>query len=206
MTVRPWSAVAYVPSACLVARTNVLGTGFDPRLRCGEDVDLVWRLHDAGHRVRHVADVELAHDAPHGHGVAGRGSFYGTSAALLAARHGSKAAPGVLSRVGAVAIAGVLLQRRWSWTVTAGATLWSLRESRRRLPELSAPQYLLTHPGRDRGARPPDVRPRPAALAAGHARGTSRPAQSCGQQPRPRPRSHTSAPPPATGRAGYRCG
>ena len=41
--------VPYVPSAALIVRTEL--ARFDEALRYGEDVDLVWRLHDAGHRV-----------------------------------------------------------------------------------------------------------------------------------------------------------
>ena len=47
----PGTRVAYVPTAALVVRRAALapaaGTGgvFDPALRWGEDVDLVWRLH-----------------------------------------------------------------------------------------------------------------------------------------------------------------
>lgn len=142
-TVRPWSPVAYVPSACLVARVEMLGAGFDPRLRSGEDVDLVWRLHDAGHRVRYVAEVEVAHDVRRS--VAqwlGRKAFYGTSAALLAERHGDKVAPAVLSPLGAATVAGALLQRRWSWAIAAGLTTWTVHDAGRRLPELTVTQRL----------------------------------------------------------------
>jgi len=43
-------------SACLLIRRNCFGDGFDETLRYGEDVDLVWRLHDRGWLVRYVAD------------------------------------------------------------------------------------------------------------------------------------------------------
>jgi mycofactocin system glycosyltransferase len=49
---RPYGRVAFVPSAALLARRTALGTGFDEDLRVGEDVDLVWRLHDAGWQTR----------------------------------------------------------------------------------------------------------------------------------------------------------
>ena len=46
--------VSYVPTAALLVRRAALdsvtpggGAVFDPALRYGEDVDLVWRLHDA---------------------------------------------------------------------------------------------------------------------------------------------------------------
>ncbi len=51
--VRPYAQVWYVPSAAMVARREALGAGFDEALHLGEDVDLVWRLHDAGWQVRY---------------------------------------------------------------------------------------------------------------------------------------------------------
>ncbi|HET6953163.1 MAG TPA: glycosyltransferase, partial [Acidimicrobiales bacterium] len=44
--VRPGSRVPYVPTAALLVRRTALASvgGFDPRMRVGEDVDLVWRL------------------------------------------------------------------------------------------------------------------------------------------------------------------
>lgn len=142
-TARPWSRVAYLPSACLVARVDALGTGFDPRMRSGEDVDLVWRLQAAGHRIRYVAELEVRHDVRGTVGAwLGRKAFYGSSAAPLAARHGDRVAPAVLTPLGAAAIAGVLLQRRWSWGVAFGCAGWIARDARRRLPELTVRQRL----------------------------------------------------------------
>src|SRR5262249_28406861 len=87
----PGTRVAYVPTAALVvprparapagsgaasdpaagpgaACDPATGTGgaFDPALRWGEDVDLVWRLHDAGWRIRHDPAVRVSHHEPHG--------------------------------------------------------------------------------------------------------------------------------------------
>ena len=122
-TVRPWSPVTYVPSACLAARLDALGDGFDPLLRSGEDVDLVWRLQAAGHRVRYAAEVTVSHDARDTvAGWLGRKVFYGTSAATLAHRHGDRVAPAVLTRALVTTSLGVLLQRRWSLALgVAGA-------------------------------------------------------------------------------------
>ncbi len=94
--VRPRSWVPYVPTAALVVRRRALDSvgGFDERLRTGEDVDLVWRLHDAGWRVRYQPDVTVTH--PVRATVAGwaRQRFgYGRSAAPLARRHGDAVAP-----------------------------------------------------------------------------------------------------------------
>lgn len=122
-TVRPWSAVSYVPTACLVARVAALGDGFDEDMASGEDVDLVWRLRDARWRVRHAAEVVAWH---HGRSTvsswAGRKAFYGTSAAGLARRHGELVTPAVLTTESAALIGAVVVQRRWSLAV-AGAVV-----------------------------------------------------------------------------------
>lgn len=119
-TVRPWSFVSYVPSACLVARVEVLGDGFEPALRSGEDVDLIWRLQADGHRVRYAAEVGALHDSRSTlAGWLGRKTFYGTSAAPLAKRHGDRVAPAVMTGPVAVAAAGLWMQRRWSIAVAA---------------------------------------------------------------------------------------
>ncbi len=142
-TVRPLSRVAYLPSACLVARVDILGAGFDPALRSGEDVDLVWRLHDAGHRIRYVAKIEAHHDArPSVRAWLSRKAFYGSSAAALAERHGDKVAPAVLTTVTATAVAGVLVQRGWSWGVAAACAAWMVRDVGQRRPELSLERRL----------------------------------------------------------------
>jgi mycofactocin system glycosyltransferase len=60
--VRPYAQVWYLPSAAMVARREALGRGFDEELTLGEDVDLVWRLHDAGWRVRYDPRVAVAHE------------------------------------------------------------------------------------------------------------------------------------------------
>jgi mycofactocin glycosyltransferase len=59
--VRPYSWVWYVPSAAMVARREALGAGFDEGLTLGEDVDLVWRLHDAGWQVRYEPWTSVEH-------------------------------------------------------------------------------------------------------------------------------------------------
>ena len=60
--VRPYSWVWYVPSAAMVSRRAALGAGFDEDLDLGEDVDLVWRLHDAGWHVRYEPRTCVAHE------------------------------------------------------------------------------------------------------------------------------------------------
>ena len=94
--VRPGSPIPYVPSAALVVRAAV-ATGaelFDPALRGGEDVDLVWRLVDAGWDVRYVPSSAVEHDGPAtvGSFLAWR-VFYGSTAGPLALRHPAAMAP-----------------------------------------------------------------------------------------------------------------
>jgi mycofactocin system glycosyltransferase len=95
-----------------VARRDALGDGFDESMRVAEDVDLVWRLVAAGWRVRYEPSAAVAHE----HRAATvewlrRRAFYGTGAALLAARHGAAVAPVVLSPWSAAAWALALTGR-----------------------------------------------------------------------------------------------
>ena len=102
--VRPLSAVSYVPSAALLVRRTALGAGFDETMRVAEDVDLVWRLAAAGWRVRYEPRAAVAHAHPVATGEwLRRRAFYGTGAALLAARHGGLVAPLVLAPSSALA-------------------------------------------------------------------------------------------------------
>ncbi|SOC51915.1 mycofactocin system glycosyltransferase [Blastococcus aggregatus] len=111
--VRPLTAVSYVPSAALLGRTAALaGAGFDETMRVAEDVDLVWRLTAAGWRVRYDPAAEVAHEHPTGTAEwLRRRAFYGTGAALLAARHDGLVsplvvAPDVAAAVGLAAAGG----------------------------------------------------------------------------------------------------
>ena len=86
--VRPGTPVAYVPSAALIMRTAALPQApFDPALRYGEDVDLIWRLIDQGWRIRYDPSVTVEHED---HDVLKRRFLYGTSAAPLKRRHPDK--------------------------------------------------------------------------------------------------------------------
>jgi hypothetical protein len=90
----PNSTVHFVPSACLMIRRSSFGEGFDETLRYGEDVDLVWRLHDQGWLVRYVAEVAVTHRARDSwRGWWGQRLRYGQSSSELAKRHGERLAP-----------------------------------------------------------------------------------------------------------------
>lgn len=99
--VAPGLVVSYVPAACLLVRLAGLEAvgGFDPGLRYGEDVDLVWRLGDQAGTVRYDPSVVIHHPARRSLGSFARQRFgYGSSAGPLAARHGDRLAPVRLSR------------------------------------------------------------------------------------------------------------
>ncbi|USC13846.1 MULTISPECIES: mycofactocin biosynthesis glycosyltransferase MftF [Rhodococcus] len=88
--VKSGSPVSYVPSAAIIVRRDVLTAtgGFDEAMHVAEDVDLCWRLQEAGWRLRYEPVAHVAHD----HRVGfrkwfTRKAFYGTGAAPLASRH-----------------------------------------------------------------------------------------------------------------------
>ncbi|TFV82819.1 mycofactocin biosynthesis glycosyltransferase MftF, partial [Blastococcus sp. CT_GayMR16] len=125
-SVRALSAVSYVPSAALLARRAALGDGFDQSMRVAEDVDLVWRLTGAGWRVRYEPAALVAHQHPaRTADWLRRRAFYGTGAALLAARHvgdrrqcpGHGAVAGIRPR----AVGGLLRAERRAAGPTGGA-------------------------------------------------------------------------------------
>lgn len=131
----PGAAVAWLPSACLVGRVRLLGNGFDPTMRVGEDVDLVWRADASGRVVRYDPTVTASHDVRTTVRTwLGRKFVYGTGGADLAARHGDKVAPAALSATMAVGAAAILLRRWWSLPVAAAALATTTRNLAPRLP------------------------------------------------------------------------
>jgi len=116
--VRPRSAISWASTACVIARRDALGDGFDEALRVGEDVDLGWRLVDAGWRVRYEPRVAVAHEHRTRSGDwLLRKAVYGTGAAPLAERHPEHIAPAVLAPWSAGVVAALLAQRWWSLPV-----------------------------------------------------------------------------------------
>lgn len=96
----PHSPVSYVPSAAIICRSAAIRDvgGFDETLHSGEDVDLCWRLIEAGARLRYEPIALVAHDhrTQLGEWIA-RKAFYGGSAAPLSVRHPDKTSPLVIS-------------------------------------------------------------------------------------------------------------
>src|SRR5206468_8616958 len=122
------SPVPYVPSAALLLRRAAAPDGFDPALEVGEDVDLVWRLSDAGWRVLYDPRATVRHEhrtaLP---AFARRRLTYARSIALLA-RRPPGALPAVwvepwsasaLAALGSVRIDGVLTAATTAATRTA---------------------------------------------------------------------------------------
>lgn len=108
----PMGRVSYVPTATLIVRRAALRSGFDERLRFGEDVDLVWRLHAAGWTVRFDPRVRVRHQEPvRWRDLVRRHYRYGTGAARLARRHPKRLAPLVIEPW-TTAIAACVLVRR----------------------------------------------------------------------------------------------
>jgi mycofactocin system glycosyltransferase len=110
-TVRPGRAVAYVPTAALLVRRTAL-VPFDEDLRYGEDVDLVWRLVEAGGVVRYDPTVVVEHTEPtHAVERLVRRFRYGTSAAPLAQRHPGSLTHLVLPPMPTAVVALLLFRR-----------------------------------------------------------------------------------------------
>jgi mycofactocin glycosyltransferase len=98
--VMPYTTVSYVPSAAIICRSSILRDvdGFDETLNSGEDVDLCWRLVEAGARLRYEPIAWVAHDhRTELRDWIARKAFYGGSAAPLSVRHPDKMAPLVIS-------------------------------------------------------------------------------------------------------------
>ena len=97
--VKPGAPLGFLPSAALAVRRSALPPDpFDERLRVGEDVDLVWRLIDAGALVRYEPHAVVTHEIrPAARRWAARIFDYGTSAAELDRRHPGRLAPARLS-------------------------------------------------------------------------------------------------------------
>ena len=201
--VRPRTRVAYVPSAALAVRPADLppvpaggGAGpFDERMRVAEDVDLCWRVDEAGGRIRYEPAARVAHR--HRVGAAAllaRRAYYGTGAAPLARRHGADVAPAVAALWSLAVAAGVWSAHPAGLAVAAaaaGRAWWRTRAltgdgraaallvargagaSARQLPEAALRPYwpvtaaavVATAPSRGRLAR--GLRRRVVAAAVG---------------------------------------
>ncbi|MGQ0629692.1 MAG: mycofactocin biosynthesis glycosyltransferase MftF [Sporichthyaceae bacterium] len=136
--VAPGTAIAYVPTAALLARRSALldvaqhADIFDETLRYGEDVDLIWRLHAAGHRIRYEPAVTVAHHEPSTWPALMRRRFhYGSSAADLAGRHPGAMAPLVIEPWSTAVVVAALACRPRTAALLAGAAVLAENRARR---------------------------------------------------------------------------
>jgi mycofactocin glycosyltransferase len=146
--VRPGSAISYVPTAAVLARREALlgvardGRVFDESLRVGEDVDLIWRLHEAGWRIRYDPSVQATHHEPASWvELLARRYRYGTSAAPLARRHPGAVVHLVLQPWPALTVAALLARRP---VVAAVAFAGGLTATGERLRRAQVPRAGLT--------------------------------------------------------------
>ena len=129
--------VGYVPAAALVCRTEAVRAlgGFDPSLRFGEDVDLVWRLAEAGWQCRYEPAGEVQHRPRTRLGEWCRQRIaYGSSAAPLAQRHPGSLAPIRISGWSAVVWVLVALRRPFAALAVAAGTSIALQRKLTDLP------------------------------------------------------------------------
>ena len=132
----PGSRVAYVPTAALLVRRAALEAAaggrpvFDAALRYGEDVDLIWRMHDSGWRIRYEPAIRVAHRGPQSWAdLLARRFRYGTSGAPLARRHPGRLAPLVLQPWPALTVAAILARRPVAAAAAAAAGWLTLRNT-----------------------------------------------------------------------------
>lgn len=141
--VKPGAPLGFLPSAALIVRRAALPRGgFEPSLRVGEDVDLIWRLVDDGWRVRYDPAVTVEHETRVRFGEWVRRRYdYGTSAADLDRRHPGRLAPVRVSawNVGAAAllVAGQPVAAAGVATTAVGALAYRLHRVGAR-PNLAA--------------------------------------------------------------------
>ena len=115
--------LGFLPSAALLVRRSAVGdSAFDEGLRLGEDVDLVWRLVEAGWMVRYEPAAVVTHEMRPTSGWARRIFDYGTSAAPLDRRHPGRLAPARFSGWN-LGIATILLARKPSAVMRASTAV-----------------------------------------------------------------------------------
>lgn len=131
------SRISYVPGAAIIVRTEVLRAigGFDEAMRSGEDVDLVWRLVEAGHRCRYEPATTVHHrPRPTFAGWVRQRMTYGRSAAKLDRKHPGEVAPLRISGWSAVVWALVALRRPVAATTVSIGTIVALQRKLDDLP------------------------------------------------------------------------
>lgn len=128
--------VRYLPTAVLAIRNDALeaGGGFDESMRTGEDVDLTWRLTEAGHRVVFDPLVIADHEPRSSVRAFARQRYgYGRSGAPLGDRHGSTIAPAA-ARIPLLIAIGSLFAApaKFAFGVSGAAAVFDAVETGRR--------------------------------------------------------------------------
>ncbi len=126
----PYGSVSYVPSAAIICRRSALIEvgGFDETLSAGEDVDLCWRLLDAGNRLRYEPIALVAHEhRTQLRSWLRRKAFYGTSAARLAIRHPDNTAPVVVSAKSLMVWLLMAVGSGWGYLASLGFAAFTAR-------------------------------------------------------------------------------
>lgn len=124
----PRGRVSYVPTAAVVCRRALLEqlSGFEPGMRVGEDVDLVWRAVEAGWTVRYEPAAEVEHRPRADWGALVRQRMtYGSAAAPLDQRHPGAVAPVELNAWSLVAWILAVLGGRRGAVAGAGVAIGS---------------------------------------------------------------------------------
>lgn len=145
--VLPGTRVSYLPTAALVVRRAARAALFDTELRYGEDVDMVWRLHESGWRVRYEPSVQVRHHEPDTwQALLVRRFRYGTSAGPLAVRHPAAMAPLVLQPWPTLTVAALLARKPLpaglAFAASVVAMLRTLRQAE--LPATGVPRAMAT--------------------------------------------------------------
>lgn len=127
--------VGWLPSASVIVRRSaVTNPPFEPGLRVGEDVDLFWRMHEAGWTVRYVTDVVNRHEVRTSlRDFSGRRAMYGSSAAPLESRHPGRLIPARPSASGLAVVATLSSKYRWVRWIAPAVTIYELLRQRRLL-------------------------------------------------------------------------
>ena len=105
--------VGWLPSASVIVRRSATTTpAFEPGMRVGEDVDLFWRMEEAGWTVRYAPDVVNYHEVRTSlKDFSSRRASYGGSAAPLEQRHQTRLIPARPSLTGLGVLVSLALGR-----------------------------------------------------------------------------------------------